>query len=326
MRVPLPAAMITTSSAWDSVVFRDISAMPLSIQSPRQVSYLRHIIGALMGLLLAAGLAGCSAIQLGYQNAPSLSYWWLDRYLDFTESQSLLLRQELDTLHAWHRQQQLPLYLNTLGKIQNMVRAETTPEQVCGLYSELRAHYQAALDQSTLVAATLVPLLDNRQLTHLAQQFDKRNQKWRQDWQALSAEQRHDKRVKQQAERAEMFYGRLEERHLAALRNGLSAVPLDVQLLLREATRRQQDTLQTLRNLRHDKATATNAATALRALSERWLDSPDPLYRDYTRQTTQALCKTYSALHNASTKTQREHFAQTLQDYRDDIRALLTTD
>lgn len=297
--------------------------MPLSIQSPCQVPGLRHIIGALLSLLLALGLAGCSALQLGYQNAASLSYWWLDRYLDVNETQSPLLRQELGTLHAWHRHQQLPLYLNTLVKVQKLARTDSTPEQVCALYGELRNHLQAVIDQSAPGAAALAPLLDKHQFDHLAQQFDKRNQKWRQDWQQLSAEQRHDKRVKQQTERAEMFYGRLDERQLAALRSGLSVVPLDTQLLLREATRRQQDMLQTLRKLQNDKPTSASAAAALRTLFERWLDSPDPLYRDYARQNTQALCKTYSALHNASTAAQREHVVQTLQDYRDDIRALL---
>ena len=54
-----------------------------------------RIIGAL-GLALA--LAGCSAIKLAYNNLPEVSYWWLDRYVDFTEGQSQQVREELSRL------------------------------------------------------------------------------------------------------------------------------------------------------------------------------------------------------------------------------------
>lgn len=299
--------------------------MPASIRSVGQLRSLRHIIGVLLGSLLALCLVGCSAVQLSYQNAPELTYWWLDSYLDINDAQSAKLRQSLTRLHAWHRQQELPVYLATLNKLQKTVGADSAPEQVCALYADLRARLLPVFDQLEPIAAALAPGLDNSQLDHLARQLDKRHKKWRHDWLSLSPEQRHAKRVEQLTERAEMFYGRLEEQQLTVLRAGLRATPLDVTLIARESTRRQQDLLQTLRQLQGDKPGSANAKAALRKGFERWLDSPDPAYHDYAQQTTQALCKTFAALHNASTAAQRAHFVQTLQDYRDDVRALMAS-
>jgi hypothetical protein len=293
--------------------------MPASIRSVGPLPSLRHIIG----VLLALCLVGCSAVQLSYQNAPELTYWWLDSYLDINDAQSTKLRQGLTGLHAWHRQRELPVYLATLNKLQKVAGADSTPEQVCALYADLRARLLPVFNQFEPTAAALAPGLDNSQLDHLARQLDKRHKKWQHDWLSLSPEQSHAKRVKQLTERAEMFYGRLEEQQLAVLRTGLRAAPLDVTVMARESTRRQQDLLQTLRQLQTDKPGSASAKTALRKGFERWLESPDPAYRDYAQQTTQALCKTFAALHNASTAAQRAHFVQTLQDYRDDLRALL---
>ena len=45
-----------------------------------------QIIGV---LLLAALLGACSAVRLAYNNLPTVSYWWLDGYVDFDGAQSL---------------------------------------------------------------------------------------------------------------------------------------------------------------------------------------------------------------------------------------------
>ena len=66
------------------------------------------IIGTLMLLLTALNLSGCSTTRLAYNNAPTLAYWWLDAYFDFDSSQSLRMRNDLQSLQDWHRQEKLP--------------------------------------------------------------------------------------------------------------------------------------------------------------------------------------------------------------------------
>ncbi len=297
--------------------------MSNSNRSPGQLLNLRHIIGALLIALMTLGLAACSATKLVYQNAPELSYWWLDSYLDFNESQSLRLREDLAALQLWHRQYELPVYVRTLEDLQKMALLDTTPEQVCDLYFEFRARFQAILDQFEPRVTALAPTLKLGQIDHLERQLDKRSQKWRDEWLDVTPGQRQTRRVKLMVDRSEAFYGYLEEPQLAVLRAGLAAAPLDLTLTYRESQRRQQDILQTLRQLNPATQSATDIKLALRAMLARSMDSPDPVLRNHMRQMVQSNCRTLAALHNAITPAQRARFAETLKDYQTDARSLV---
>ena len=72
------------------------------------------IIGVLLASLM---LGGCSAVRLGYNNGPSLMYWWLDSYFDFDDGQTRRMRRDLQAAHDWHRKTELPLLANTLKEL-----------------------------------------------------------------------------------------------------------------------------------------------------------------------------------------------------------------
>ncbi len=288
-----------------------------------QFLHLRHIIGVLLVVLVTLGLSGCSAVKLSYNNAPELGYWWLDSYLDLNETQSLKLRSDLTALQIWHRQMELPHYVSTLEKLQRLAATEVSPLQVCSLYDELRPRLQILLDRAEPTLVALAPTLTATQLEHLARQFDKRNQKWRAEWLDNSKAERAARRVQQLADRAEHFYGPLEEAQLSALRASAAHSHFDANLKYREALRRQQDALQTLRQLQADPGPAVNVKTAAHALLERAMNSPAADYRNYTEMLTQEYCRTLATLHNSATPTQRLRLIETLKDYEADARSLM---
>ena len=77
--------------------------------------------------MLALSLGACSAIKLGYNQLPDISYWWLDGYVDVREPQVTRLRDEIARLHAWHRQTELPRYASLLD---NLALLATGPARV----------------------------------------------------------------------------------------------------------------------------------------------------------------------------------------------------
>ena len=50
-------------------------------------------------------LQGCSSLKLGYQQLPTLGYWWLDSAVSFSDSQSLRTKDALQNTYRWHRYQ-----------------------------------------------------------------------------------------------------------------------------------------------------------------------------------------------------------------------------
>jgi hypothetical protein len=286
-------------------------------------SIIRGRLALSIALLLAAVVAGCSAVKLGYNNAPSLGYWWLDSYLDFNEAQSHQVRTDLDALQAWHRQSELPLIANTLERLQRQAPANVTPDQLCEVYSDFKPRFQAVLDQTEPKIAALAPTLKPDQLEHLARQLEKRSVKWREEWQEGTATERAARRVKQMVERAEMLYGRLEEPQLAILRASVAASAFDTAVSHRESLRRHQDTVQTLRQLQSAPMPDGRARAEVRGLLSRSTQSPDPSYRSYQDKLIQENCRTFATLHNSTTAAQRVALVERLKNYETDARTLM---
>jgi Family of unknown function (DUF6279) len=289
-------------------------------RSIRPLVYPYRIIGALLLFLLAS----CSAIKLGYDSAPTFTYWWLDSLVDFNSTQSPAVRNSLTELHAWHRMNALPAYADTLHKMQQLAPYDVTPAQLCGLWTEVQAHMEQLGVAAAKGISAFTPTLQREQLHHLALQFEKRNRKWRAEWLDVTPDRLREHRLKQAVDRAEMLYDRLEETQLAILRSSIEGSSFDARLNYREIQRRQQDILQTLNeHSALDPARTTHVQAEVLALLERLRRSPDPVYRAHQEKMTLEGCTTLAALHNSTSPAQRANALQKLQDYEADVRALV---
>ena len=286
----------------------------------------RRIIG-LLGLLAALlVLPGCSAVKLAYNNVPDLAYWWIDGYVDLNETQTPRVRDELGRLHQWHRSAELPRIADLLQKLQRMAPADTTPEQVCALFGDVRARVDALTTRAEPAAVALAMSLGAAQLTHLEEKYTKANLEWREEWSKGTDSERQARRLKSSIERGEQFYGTLEERQTAVLRNAIARAEFDPQLSYTERLRRQQDLLQTLRNVSATgpapRPGVAQATSALRAYLDRSINSPNPVYRAYSERSIQDSCRSIAQLHNATTPEQRERAVRRLAAYERDAREL----
>ena len=268
-------------------------------------------------------LPGCSAVKLGYNNAPEISYWWLDGYFDFNSSQSSKLRQDLNNVQAWHRQNELPVYVKAIEKIQRLVPGKVTPEQMCEIYADLKPRFQTLVDQTEPLIVSMAPTLKPEQIVHLARQLDKRSDKWREEWLEGSVSERRERRTKQWIDRMEMFYGRLDETQLAVLRSQVAESSFDAAIIARESQRRHQDTLQTFRKVLADKLTAEKVKSEIHGLLERSMQSPDAAYRSHMEKLTQESCKVVASLHNSITPAQRKKAIGVLDSYAADALTLM---
>ncbi|MEN9377884.1 MAG: hypothetical protein RL710_3041, partial [Pseudomonadota bacterium] len=197
---------------------------------------------------------------------------------------------------------------------------KVTPEQVCELASDVRTRFQTLLARTEGPVAAMVPTFSPEQLEHMARQFDKRRQKWRAEWLDGNASERSARRIKQLKNGAEMLYGNLEEPQLAALRASSAVTDFKAEISFKEAQRRHQDTLQTLRQVQGSSLASSQAQ--MRALYSRSMNSPDPTYQRYLAHITQETCKALAVLHNSITPIQRQHALDTLKSWETDVRAL----
>lgn len=276
-----------------------------------------------MGLLLLLGaLPACTGIKLGYNNGVELAAWWLDGHIDFTRAQSQQVRADLRQLQLHHRQQDLPDYAQTLRQTQALVAHDLDTDQVCAVASTVRGYMDAVLEAAEPAATTLVLSLTPAQITYLERKYAKTNADYRSDWLALPPGELLEKRYEKALDRAETVYGRLDAAQKSLLRQQVAQSHFDPQQVQAERLRRQTDTLQTLRQLQRDPATAGDTRAAVRDLLERSMHSPQPGYRAYAEALAQQDCQSIALVHNSTTPKQREAAVRWLAGYEQSLREL----
>ncbi|MBC7682641.1 MAG: hypothetical protein H7172_09930, partial [Ferruginibacter sp.] len=277
-----------------------------------------------MGLLLLLGaLQACTGgIKLGYNNGVDLAAWWLDGHIDFTKAQSQQVRSDLRQLQLHNRQQDLPDYAQTLRQTQTLVTNDVSAEQVCAVGSSVRGYINALLEDVEPAATTLVQSLTPAQITYLERKYAKTNAEYRSDWLALTPTDLVQKRFDKALERAEMVYGRMDTAQKTLIRQQVEQSRFDPQQVQAERLRRQTDTLQTLRQLQRDSATAADTRTAVRGVLERSMRSPQPGYRAYAEALALQDCQSIALVHNSTTPKQRETAVRWLAGYERSLREL----
>lgn len=282
----------------------------------------RIAIISLLGVAVVIG--GCSAVRVGYNNAPTVAYWWLDRYFDFDADQSVRVRADLKALHDWHRAQELPRAAELLRRLRQDTPQATTPEQLCGLYADIKERGVAGLQRMVPTLAALVPTLQDAQIARIANNFEKRNEHWREEWLDGPPAQRSERRAKQMISRAETFYGSLTPEQVSLVPVLLGASGTEPETLFQERLQRQQDALQTLRTLRDTPGTTQAQREAqLQALLERAVQPTDPLVRQAWARWAGQSCAVAAALHNSSSLAQRQRLVDNLQRYEADVQILM---
>ena len=268
------------------------------------------------------GLAGCSAIKLGYNSVDKLAYWWLDSYFDFTEEQAALVREDIARLHAWHRSAELPLLADMVGEIELLAPADISASQACTFVTALRESLQRLANRAEPAVVTLATSLGDDQVRHVQARYEKNNTRFRDEWLRLTPAEQREKRYRQFLERSEMIYGRLDAPQREALRGEIERSIFDAQRIKEERQRRQQDAVQTLRKLTERRTDFDAARESLRGLLARFLASPDPGYREYQQALIEEGCRQASVLHNSTTPAQRESAVRRLRGYQRDLREL----
>jgi hypothetical protein len=274
-------------------------------------------------LTLSAGLAACSAIKLGYDTIETVAYWWLDSYVDFDERQAPLVREDLARLHAWHRREELPRFVQLLQRMEQLVPGDITPEQACAVVGDVRERLLAVAVHAEPAVVTLATSLGPEQLRHIRRKYAKNNAKYRDEWVALPPDEQREKQFKQFVDRAEMIYGDLDEPQRDALRRDMQDAPFDPSFILAQRQRRQRDLLHTLAQVSRPGVSFDAARALMRGYLDRAVTPPDATARAQQEALIAQGCHQFAVLHASTTVAQRERAVRRLRAYERELRELI---
>ena len=267
-------------------------------------------------------LAGCSAVRLGYQGAPQLSWWWLDGYFDVDSANAPRVKASIERWFEWHRQTQLPEYAAWLSSVERRLGEPVSAAQMCQWFDQGRRLLQPALDRALDAAADLVPVLGPAQLAHLEQRQAKQLAQARKEYLDGDAQARLEDAVDRMVQRAERFYGRLGAEQRRAVERSVAASPMDPARWLAERERRQRELVQTLRRWQAERPERPQLRAALGQLAEQAEHGTDAGYRAYRQRVNEHQCRLAAELHQLATPAQRAKAKQQFRTREDDLRAL----
>lgn len=276
-----------------------------------------------MAALLLGLLSACSTVKLAYNNANELAWWWLSDYVPFSEPQRPAMRQAMVQVHAWHRRQQLPGYVELLGRWQGAVQNDLASAQICALADEAVLRIEdlsSAVEALDAAALQAVASLSAAQLGEIERRMAKSNTEFREKFLSVPSQESADQRFKQAVSRAENLYGRLQPEQKKALANALSAFPWDANASYERRLKRQQALVQKLRALQN--APAEQVRAGLKTMLARSMVDADPADRTASLFARKQMCSVVAELHQSTTREQRSKAVDTLKGYALDLRSL----
>ena len=277
------------------------------------------MIRALLALAALLLLQACSAIKLGYQQLPTLSFWWLDSTVSFNSNQTPAAKEAIEKLYQWHRREELPGYAALLQRTAELSAGTVQPEQLCRLVDEVQARLDSLMRQAVAQAAPVAMALGPRQLSHMARHWEVQNEEWEKEWLQGDADSRMARRLDKALSRYNTFYGELSAAQIALVKTQLAQSPWTAEWGRRDRQRRQQDLLSALQRITQNGLTQAQAEAQLWGVWQRWLQPPDAGQRAVVQSLSQRACDNLAQLHNSATPEQRVRVARRLRAYERDL-------
>jgi hypothetical protein len=278
----------------------------------------RWIIAAVLPLVVA-----CSAVRLSYNQGPTLAYWWLDGYVDFSAEQSPNVKTALDDWFAWHRANQLPDYAQALAAMGALAADKVTPAQVCSTVEAWQQRGLLAYDRALPAMTDLVRSLTPDQIRHIERQTQRKQKEAAADFLQAEPAERQKANFERALDRAESLYGKLGDSQRRRLAADLLASPFNPERWLNERSLRTADTLRSLRQWQAYGSDSSAVLAGLRRFGQDAVQSPRADYRTYASTLMLSNCGLLAGLHNSTTPEQRQHAAAKLKGWEDDLRALV---
>jgi signal transduction histidine kinase len=272
-------------------------------------------------------LTGCSAVKLGYNKLPEIASWWLDSYIDFSDTQGPQAKAALQKLQTWHRKEELPAIAELLVQAQTLAPQNITPEQACKIWEGAQVRIESLIQESSRLAAPVVSQLSAKQFKHLEKEWASRNEDWKKQWLQGTPDSRIKKRVDLAAERFNSFYGdlNLEQRQVLKQQFLQSTWTPEASYQLR--LKRQQEQLTALQAMSSEiTKPAMPIAQVEKSLQSLILQSVRPKDAgDLSKQLQleQQACQNLAQLHNTMSPAQRLKAQRKLKDYETDVRELM---
>lgn len=270
-----------------------------------------------MCLLLAGG---CSLVRVGYSHFDSVAAWMANDYFDLNADQRDAFAQRFERLHAWHRYEQLPDYVQFLTDARNRAQRGLQADDLLWLVDGVKSRYRLIAARAAPDAADLLATLTPSQIESFRREIDKANQKFLREYRTNGsvAERRQAQRSTTLSQLRD-WVGSLSDAQEQRISTLLLQVPLTDKLRHEDHLRRQHELLVLLELRTGDRRMYTQR---VRDWLVQWEAGRSPELARGLDESWRKRAVFYAAVDRLLTVEQRSHLTHRLQDFIDDFRQL----
>ncbi|RQO36970.1 hypothetical protein DBR37_01875 [Herminiimonas sp. KBW02] len=284
---------------------------------------LQHFAKKAAIVLMATLLLACSAARLGYSNGETISYWWLDSYVDFDSSQKQWVKERIDKVFVWHRQTQLKEYVRLIDRMRHRDFAAVTQADLLGDYRDVTSQVLEIADKATPDFADLALSLTTEQIANIEKKFAKSNDKFRKEYLVGTTEERQEFRYRKTLQQAQYWFGGFSREQEASIRSLSDARPLNNELLMAERQHRQRALIVLLKKIHAEKPGKEATVAMLRKYVAATMDRyGNQQQQTFFEQLNTANANLVAGIMRMTTPKQKSYFVQTLQDWVNDFNTL----
>ncbi len=160
-------------------------------------------------VLLVALMTSCGAAKIAYNSLDIIIPWFLDDYVSFNETQEQAIATILNQQLEWHRETQLPGYIQLLDKIQQDAKINVNKDQVTGYYNTTQNMWRTMAVRLTPDVATVLATLDDEQVKELIDSLKYENEELKSEFVDQSPEELQEGRIDRMIDRFERWLDEL---------------------------------------------------------------------------------------------------------------------
>jgi hypothetical protein len=291
-----------------------------------QNSSMRHwriLAGKTLVLVFILALAACNAVRLGYNHGETLTYWWLNSYIDVSADQKPWVRQRIARFFQWHRATQLKDYAQLLAQTQRQVQRSVTTAEMLASYEDARKRMLVVIDHTLPDLADLALSLKPEQIAQIEKKFASNNDDYRKDYLRGNLADRQRFRFKKVMEQAEYWFGDFSAEQEAVIRKASDARILNNELWFAGRQQRQREMIAILRKIQAERPRRDAAVEMLRGYASMMIEhaggGENELFYNAARDGAAVVAATVI---NCATPAQKAHAAKRLQQWIDNFYSL----
>ena len=187
-----------------------------------------------VGIACLLCLAACSSTTFVYNRLDTILPWYVDDYVDLDAPQQRMLDQTLQPFLSWHRQQELPRYVELLDEIEANLDHPLTPRRLGEIYSDMEVAWSRLEEESLDWLLELGTALSDEQVQEFLTYLQDRQLEYEKEYLTRSEADYREESYESLADSLGDYLGRLTPGQRDRLRRASTALERSDKVWLQE--------------------------------------------------------------------------------------------